>query len=143
MISLKALYENFMRHTHTLTSLGAAPANHTHTLQSLGAAAANHTHSAQSLGLGMQLVANANGGGSMSFDIAGKTMGILYITTRGRWFPVVFAVGSIGLGINVLNRGGENADRDYDATVVVSINGTTATLQATGNTNGLGACYLM
>ena len=44
MISLKAVWDAFQKHTHTLTSLGAAAANHTHTLQSLGAAAANHTH---------------------------------------------------------------------------------------------------
>lgn len=143
MISLKALYETFTRHTHSLASLGAAAANHSHTPASIGAAAADHTHSAASLGLGMQLAANANGGSTMVIDIAGKSMGILYITTRGNWFPVVFAVGSIGLGINILNRGGENADRNYDATVSVAISGTKATLTATGNTNGLGACYLM
>ena len=143
MISLKALYDNFIRHSHTLASLGAAAANHTHTAESIGAADRNHTHSAASLGIGMQLAANAQGGSSMTIDIAGKTMGILYITTRGNWFPVVFAVGSIGLGINILNRGGENADRNYDATVTVAINGTKATLTASGNTNGLGACYLM
>ena len=49
MISLKALWDAFQKHTHTLTSLGAAAANHTHTLTSLDAAAANHTHTLTSL----------------------------------------------------------------------------------------------
>ena len=143
MISLKGLYESFIRHSHSLASLGAAAASHTHTPASIGAAPLDHTHSAASLGVVMQLAGNANGGGSMTIDLAGKSMGILYITTRGNWFPVVFAVGSIGMGINILNRGGENADRNYDATVDVSVTGTKATLRASGNTNGLGPCYLM
>ena len=143
MISLKELYDNFIRHTHTLASLGAAAASHTHTLQALGAAAANHTHTAASLGVGLALVANANGAGTMTVDITGKTMGILYITTRGRWYPVTFAVSSVDLGVNMINRGGENADRDYDATVGTRLVGNNLTLTATGNTNGLGRLYLL
>ena len=143
MISLKELYENFMRHTHTLTSLGAASASHTHTLQSLGAAAANHTHSPQSLGLGLQMIADGAGGALISAEVPGKTLAVLYITTRGRWYPVTFAIQEWALGANLLNRGGENADRDYDAVVNLALNGTTLTITRAGNTNGLGRLYVM
>lgn len=143
MISLKAVWDAFQKHTHTLTSLGAAAANHTHTLQSLGAAPANHTHTSQSLGLGLQMVADGQSGALISAEVPGKTLGVLYITTRGRWYPVTFAIEEFALGANLLNRGGENADRDYDAIVNLALNGTTLTITRAGNTNGLGRLYVM
>ena len=179
MISLKALWDAFQKHTHTLTSLGAAAANHTHTLQSLdaaaaghthtltslgaaaanhthtlqsldaaaaghthtlqslGAAAANHTHTAASLGVGLELVANAKGAGTMTVDITGKTMGILYIYAGDRWYPVTFAVSSVDLGVNMIYDGGE------DAIVRTRLVGNNLTLTAAGSTAGLGRLYLM
>ena len=167
MISLKAVWEAFQKHTHTLASLGAAAANHTHTLQSLdaaaanhthtlqslgaagashthtlqslGAAAANHTHTAASLGVGLALVANGNNAGAMTVDITGKTMGILYISTKGgdRWYPVTFAVSSVDLGVNMIYDGGE------DAIVRTRLVGNNLTLTAAGSTDGLGRLYLM
>ncbi len=145
MISLKELYENFMRHTHTLTSLGAASASHTHTLQSLGAAAANHTHSPQSLGLGLQLIADGRGGPSISADVSGKTLAVLYITTFdvGRsWYPITFAIQGWALGANLLDRG-PDALRNYDAGVDLALNGTILTITRGNNTRGLGRLYVM
>ena len=157
MISLKELYENFMRHTHTLTSLGAAPASHTHTLQSLGAAAAdhthtaaslgaapashthtlqslgaaaaNHTHSPQSLGLGLQMIADGGGGPSIRVDVSGKTLAVLYITTidRRSWYPVTFAIQEWALGANLLDHG-TDGQLIYDALVDLALNGTTLTI---------------
>lgn len=148
MISLKALWDAFQKHTHTLTSLGAAAANHTHTAEAIGAADRNHTHSAASLGLGMQLAGHGKGDRSMVIDIAGKSMGILYIAIDGDWYPAVFAVGSIGLGINIVGiASGEYGYNDYEVRVSVAINGTKATLfvssSGSGLRSGLGACYLM
>ena len=148
MISLKALYENFIRHTHSLTSLGAAAANHTHTaesigaadrnhthtLQSLGAAAANHTHSPQSLGLGLQMIADGGGGPSIRVDVSGKTLAVLYITTSDRrsWYPVTFAIQEWALGANLLDHG-TDGQRIYDALVDLALNGTTLTITRANN----------
>ena len=148
MISLKELYENFMRHTHTLTSLGAASASHTHTLQSLGAAAANHTHSPQSLGLGLQLIADGGGGPSIRVDVSGKTLAVLYITTfdgRG-WYPVTFAIQGWALGANLLDRDRSTTSansQDNDAVVNLALNGTTLTITRANETRGLGRLYVM
>ena len=106
-------------------------------MQSLGAAAANHTHTAASLGVGLALVANANGAGTMTVDITGKTMGILYINTGDRWYPVTFAVSSVDLGVNMVYDGGE------DAIVRTRLVGNNLTLTAAGSTDGLGRLYLM
>ena len=174
MISLKALWEAFQKHTHTLTSLGAAAANHTHTLQSLeaaaanhthtltslgaaaanhthtlqslGAAAANHTHSPQSLGLGLQLIADGAGGPSITVDVSGKTLAILYITTDDRrsWYPVTFAIQGWDLGANLLDRG-TSGGIIYDSLVDLALNGTTLTITRGNNgiTTRLGRLYAM
>lgn len=148
MISLKELYENFMRHTHTLASLGAASASHTHTLQSLGAADANHTHSPQSLGLGLQLIADGGGGPLIRADVSGKTLAVLYISTSGsqRWYPVTFAIQGWALGANVLDRDRNTSaanSQDNDAVVNLALNGTTLTISRANKTSGLGRLYVM
>ena len=61
---------------------------------------------------------------------AGKTMAVAYLATvYNRVYPVTFAIASaVQHGVNVLNRGGENADRDHDLRVAVSVSGTNMTL---------------
>ncbi|MBR7631637.1 hypothetical protein KAT72_22345 [Aeromonas popoffii] len=75
--------------------------------------------------------------------VTGKTFGVVYVSARGRWFSVTFVVAAAGYGAHILNRGGENADRDNDVLVNMSLSGNTLTLSKGGQATGIGDVYLM
>lgn len=79
----------------TAADVGAAPASHTHTPASIGAANT------------MRPFIN---GGSMG----GFTQCTVSIVRWGRAYPLTFAIPSTTTEFWIANRGGENADRDYD-----------------------------
>ncbi len=79
----------------------------------------------------------------MAVTVTGKTFGVVYVSARGRWFSVTFVVAAAGYGAHILNRGGENADRDNDVLVNMSLSGNTLTLSKGGQATGIGDVYLM
>ena len=89
---------------------------------------------------------SGSGGTSVTFSTAGKTMAVAYLVANSRVYPVTFAIASaVQHGVNVLNRGGENADRDHDLRVAVSVSGTNMTLTtiAGNRCNGIWQVYTM
>lgn len=86
------------------------------------------------------------GGTSVTFSTVGKTMAVAYLAANGRVYPVTFAIASaVQHGVNVPNRGGENADKDYDLRVAVSVSGNNMTLTtiAGNRCNGIWQVYTM
>ncbi|RKJ90099.1 hypothetical protein D6R50_12935 [Aeromonas veronii] len=150
-------------HTHTPNESGAAPSQHGHSWGEISdkpdtatrwpgwtevsgkpdLAAANHTHPPGQVGAVMTHAGSGGGGSSVSVNVTGKTFGIIYVAGRGRWFPVSFAVAAAGYGAHILNRGGENADRDHDLLVNMSLSANTLTFSRGGSASGLGDVYLM
>ncbi|WP_429076454.1 phage tail protein [Aeromonas hydrophila] len=147
-------------HTHTIgnvtglqTALDAkVDSSHTHTIGNVtglqtaldAKAASNHTHTAAQSGATMVLAANGGDSSSVAVDATGKTWGIVYVKAYNRHYPVSFVVAVAGkYGIGLINRGGENADHDYDPIVAVSVSGNTLTLTAGWMVQGIGEIYLM
>ncbi|AFQ97287.1 small distal tail fiber subunit [Aeromonas phage Aes508] len=86
------------------------------------------------------------GGTSVTFSTVGKTMAVAYLAANGRVYPVTFAIASaVQHGVNVPNRGGESADKDYDLRVAVSVSGNNMTLTtiAGNRCNGIWQVYTM
>ncbi|AFN69844.1 tail fiber protein [Aeromonas phage Aes012] len=89
---------------------------------------------------------HGQGGTSVTFSTVGKTMAIAYLAANSRVYPVTFAIASaVQHGVNVPNRGGESADRDYDLRVAVSVSGNNMTLTtiAGNRCNGIWQVYTM
>lgn len=89
---------------------------------------------------------SGSGGTSVTFSTVGKTMAVAYLAANGRVYPVTFAIASaVQHGVNVPNRGGENADKDYDLRVAVSVSGNNMTLTtiAGNRCNGIWQVYTM
>lgn len=108
----------------TPDEIGAAPVSHTHPPADVGAAPISHTHT-------MDHVTRMNpgtgaGGSSLAVNMAGKSMYHVAVVLRGRAVWLTAHVSDTTLTFT--NRGGENADRDYDGVLNASFNGTTLTL---------------
>ena len=89
---------------------------------------------------------HGQGGTSVTFSTTGKTMAVAYLAANGRVYPVTFAIASaVQHGVNVPNRGGENADKDFDLRVAVSVSGNNMTLTtiAGNRCNGIWQVYTM
>lgn len=94
----------------TAADVGAAPASHSHTMDQIARV---------SPGTGA-------GGSSMAVNMAGRSVYHVAVALRGRivWMTAEVADTSV----NFTNRGGENADRDYDGVLNASFDGATLTL---------------
>lgn len=86
------------------------------------------------------------GGTSVTFSTVGKTMAVAYLAAYNKVYPVTFAIASaVRHGVKIPNRGGENADKDYDLQVAVSVSGNNMTLTtiAGNRCNGIWQVYTM
>jgi hypothetical protein len=117
-------------HGHAPDECGAAPAAHGHTPDQCGAAPAVHGHNASDIaGLPSSKpvwVGDGGGAADVYFIAYGLTVITVAISHMGRWRWVTFnpQVGQASL----INRGGENADHDYDVIIGSSYDGTTLRL---------------
>lgn len=98
--------------------------------------------------IGLAQGGSGAGGTSVTFSTAGKTMAIAYLRDTGsnKVYPVTFAIAAaVQHGVKLLNRGGENADKEFDLQVAVSVSGTNMTLTtiAGNRCNGIWQVYTM
>lgn len=98
--------------------------------------------------IGLAQGGSGAGGASVTFSTAGKTMAVAYLREvgSGKVYSVTFAIASaVQHGVRILNRGGENADKDYDMAVAVSVSGSNMTLTtiASNRCNGIWQVYTM
>jgi hypothetical protein len=124
----------------TAADVGASPINHTHSPASLGAAPTNHTHTPPSIGAAYNMRPFTNG---MAISPGTFTQFTVNIVSWDRIYPLTFAIPSAQATFWVVNRGGENADRDYDFGVRCSFDGGSITLTAVGTSSTLSAIYMM
>lgn len=90
--------------TWTVGEIGAAPAAHGHSPDSIGAA-----HRARTVG--------------SYFDYTGFSMALVILEHIGRAYTIVVPLDGVSNTYYIKNRGGENADRDYDIGVTVTFTG--------------------
>lgn len=86
------------------------------------------------------------GGTSVTFSTVDKTMAVAYLAAYNKVYPVTFAIASaMQHGVKIPNRGGENADKDHDLQVAVSVSGNNMTLTtiAGNRCNGIWQVYTM
>lgn len=81
---------------------------------------------------------DGNGGASVSISLGrGANMFSVVLSMGGKWYPLTGPITS-GASLWIRNRGGENADRDYDFGVSVSVSGGTMTLTSQQGANAPG-----
>ncbi|HDX8593512.1 TPA: phage tail protein [Aeromonas dhakensis] len=126
--------------------------SHNHTIENVdgltqaldGKASSTHTHPPSEVGAVMSLAGSGNGGSTVTVNVKGKTLGVVYIRNWDRFYPVSFAVAAATkYGVNIINRGGENADKDYDPMLTASRDGDSLTLTKNWACQGIGDVYLM
>jgi hypothetical protein len=122
----------------TPADIGAAPASHTHTPASIGAAPASHTHTPASIGAAYTMRPFTNGG-----NITGFTQCTVSLVRGGRIYPLTFAIPSATTSFWIVNRGGENADKDYDFGVTCTRSGSNMALTVVGSGPTLSTIYVM
>lgn len=124
-------------HSHSPAEIGAAPASHTHPPAEAGAAPASHTHT-------MDQVARVTpgsgaGGASLAVNMAGRSIYHVIAILRGR--AVWLTAHVTDTSVTFTNRGGENADRDYDGVLNASFDGATLTLSINKEFTAIWALY--
>lgn len=111
------------QNTPTAAEVGAAPASHAHTMAQV---------SRENPGTGA-------GGSSLAVNMAGKS--IYHVVAILRTRPVWLTAHVTDTSVCFVNRGGENADRDYDGVLNASFDGTTLTLSINKEFEAIWAMY--
>ncbi|MCX7132472.1 phage tail protein [Aeromonas sp.] len=108
------------------------------TAADVGAASASHTHTPASIGAANTMRPFINGGSRDGF-----TQCTVSIVRWGRAYPLTFAIPSTTTAFWIANRGGENADRDYDFGVNCVRSGSNMTLTPVGSDATISTIHIM
>ncbi|WP_429134276.1 phage tail protein [Aeromonas hydrophila] len=130
-------------HGHTPEECGAAPAVHGHSPDQCGAAPEVHGHDWSQIAnippLGTTLLGDGGGSTEVMLGVANVTVITVAVMGAGRYRSLTFHV-SWGQ-ISLINRGGENADKDYDVVLEVNYDGWSLYLRGIANVQGIGQVY--
>lgn len=108
------------------------------TAADVGAASASHTHTPASIGAANTMLPFINGGSRDGF-----TQCTVSLVRWGRAYPLTFAIPSTTTAFWIANRGGENADRDYDFGVNCVRSGSNMTLTPVGSDATISTIHIM
>ena len=110
-------------HKPTAADVGAAPASHSHTMDQVARVTPG----------------SGAGGASLAVNMAGRSIYHVIAILRGR--AVWLTAHVTDTSVTFTNRGGENADRDYDGVLNASFDGATLTLSINKEFTAIWALY--